>query len=186
MKFCSHCGKELMDEAVICPGCGCPVQSDKTGELSKESDENKIQRKKKNKKIAITIIATLLCVALLTFFVSIPLRHKMESNKKNEIIKVLSGREFEWNDDTTYSIYRVKYSFDDEGNCEKSSYFYAPSFSSEKPYESDYTFDWTYEIKFRKKSVYVVLSNDDELKIKYDDDGEIVALYDPEERRTYE
>lgn len=26
MKFCQHCGKELLDEAVICPGCGCPVQ----------------------------------------------------------------------------------------------------------------------------------------------------------------
>lgn len=23
MKFCSKCGKEIMDEAVICPGCGC-------------------------------------------------------------------------------------------------------------------------------------------------------------------
>ena len=23
MKFCSKCGKELMDEAVVCPGCGC-------------------------------------------------------------------------------------------------------------------------------------------------------------------
>lgn len=26
MKFCIHCGKEIMDEAVICPGCGCSVQ----------------------------------------------------------------------------------------------------------------------------------------------------------------
>lgn len=25
MKFCSKCGKEIMDEAVICVGCGCPV-----------------------------------------------------------------------------------------------------------------------------------------------------------------
>lgn len=25
MKFCTHCGKELCDEAVICPGCGCAV-----------------------------------------------------------------------------------------------------------------------------------------------------------------
>ncbi|MBQ2933385.1 MAG: zinc-ribbon domain-containing protein [Clostridia bacterium] len=25
MKFCTHCGKELLDEAVICPGCGCAV-----------------------------------------------------------------------------------------------------------------------------------------------------------------
>ena len=23
MKFCSKCGKELHDEAIICPGCGC-------------------------------------------------------------------------------------------------------------------------------------------------------------------
>lgn len=25
MKFCSHCGKEIMDEAVVCPHCGCEV-----------------------------------------------------------------------------------------------------------------------------------------------------------------
>lgn len=25
MKFCTKCGKELFDEAVVCPGCGCPV-----------------------------------------------------------------------------------------------------------------------------------------------------------------
>ena len=23
MKYCSKCGKQLFDEAVICPGCGC-------------------------------------------------------------------------------------------------------------------------------------------------------------------
>ena len=27
MKFCQHCGKEILDEAVICPGCGCSVQT---------------------------------------------------------------------------------------------------------------------------------------------------------------
>ena len=25
MKYCTHCGKELLDEAVICVGCGCSV-----------------------------------------------------------------------------------------------------------------------------------------------------------------
>lgn len=25
MKYCSKCGKEIFDEAVICPGCGCPT-----------------------------------------------------------------------------------------------------------------------------------------------------------------
>lgn len=25
MKFCTHCGKGLMDEAVVCTNCGCAV-----------------------------------------------------------------------------------------------------------------------------------------------------------------
>lgn len=29
MQFCSKCGKEIMDDAVICPGCGCAVQNAK-------------------------------------------------------------------------------------------------------------------------------------------------------------
>lgn len=27
MKFCSHCGKEVADEAVICLNCGCKTQN---------------------------------------------------------------------------------------------------------------------------------------------------------------
>ena len=27
MKYCTHCGKELLDEAVICIGCGCVVEN---------------------------------------------------------------------------------------------------------------------------------------------------------------
>ncbi len=34
MKFCEKCGQELVDEAVICPGCGCAVGRP----VSKESD----------------------------------------------------------------------------------------------------------------------------------------------------
>ena len=26
MKYCEKCGKEIMDEAVVCPGCGCAVR----------------------------------------------------------------------------------------------------------------------------------------------------------------
>ena len=28
MKFCQKCGNQLLDEAVICPKCGCAVSSD--------------------------------------------------------------------------------------------------------------------------------------------------------------
>ena len=33
MKICSKCGKELFDETVICPGCGCPVSSEELHKL---------------------------------------------------------------------------------------------------------------------------------------------------------
>ena len=28
MKFCTHCGKDVLDDALICPHCGCSVQYD--------------------------------------------------------------------------------------------------------------------------------------------------------------
>lgn len=27
MKYCTKCGKEIMDEAIVCPGCGCSQQA---------------------------------------------------------------------------------------------------------------------------------------------------------------
>ena len=30
MKYCSHCGKEIMDAAVVCPHCGCSVNDGQT------------------------------------------------------------------------------------------------------------------------------------------------------------
>lgn len=29
MKYCSKCGKEILDEAVICPHCGCAADNRK-------------------------------------------------------------------------------------------------------------------------------------------------------------
>lgn len=40
MKYCSKCGKELFDEAVICVGCGCPVES----HTAKKTDNNEYNR----------------------------------------------------------------------------------------------------------------------------------------------
>lgn len=51
MKFCSHCGSEIMEEAVICVHCGCKVESGNTG-----SD-------KKTMKLLIKIFMILGCVA---------------------------------------------------------------------------------------------------------------------------
>lgn len=36
--FCSKCGKEIMDEAVICPGCGCPVSGKELSPTASQED----------------------------------------------------------------------------------------------------------------------------------------------------
>lgn len=179
MKFCEKCGKELLDEAVVCVGCGCPVQADEGINLNKELDEFEIQRRKKKTKRTIIIVSAVVCIAVALFFVSISIVNSFKSNK---IIKELSGEKFEYNGDTSYSIDRDSYTFDDEGNCEDYSYFYG--ITMDDPME--FTFNWTYKIEFKKNSAYVVLSNGDKLKIKYDEEGEIIGLYDSEERKTYE
>lgn len=47
MKFCYKCGKELLDDAVLCPHCGCMVNdnknnSTKTIEISSNISESEI------------------------------------------------------------------------------------------------------------------------------------------------
>lgn len=36
MKYCSHCGAEILDEAVICPKCGCAVEGGILDQKKKE------------------------------------------------------------------------------------------------------------------------------------------------------
>lgn len=44
MKYCEKCGNELMDEAVIYPNCGCPVQN-----LTTNISENIIEKENASK-----------------------------------------------------------------------------------------------------------------------------------------
>lgn len=61
MKYCTHCGKELFDEAIICPGCGVAVES--FAEPKKKAKEKKPVNKKKVLITAIAIAAALLLLA---------------------------------------------------------------------------------------------------------------------------
>ena len=43
MKYCVHCGNELLDEAIICPKCGCASESTKKAEvLSNSSSKSRL------------------------------------------------------------------------------------------------------------------------------------------------
>ncbi len=39
MKFCTKCGKEIFDEAVICPHCGCSTESNNTSKKVNSEDD---------------------------------------------------------------------------------------------------------------------------------------------------
>ncbi len=38
--YCSKCGKEILDEAVICPHCGCAVASEEKKEVTETTKAN--------------------------------------------------------------------------------------------------------------------------------------------------
>lgn len=38
--FCKKCGKEIMDEAVVCVHCGCAVSPEGAKKLSNQTDED--------------------------------------------------------------------------------------------------------------------------------------------------
>ncbi len=45
MKYCTKCGNELFDEAVICPKCGCPVENAKLPQTIDRSSGSKTATK---------------------------------------------------------------------------------------------------------------------------------------------
>ena len=55
MKNCPKCGRELFDEAVICPGCGCPVET-----ADEEKDSNSTPKAIAYGAIVLGIVATVL------------------------------------------------------------------------------------------------------------------------------
>ncbi len=60
MKYCTHCGKELFDEAVMCPACGTMIAAPETP--TEKPKERKPVDKKKVIRITIAAVAALLLV----------------------------------------------------------------------------------------------------------------------------
>lgn len=55
MKYCNKCGNELLDEAVICPKCGCASGNSLADEKQKENAKNR----------TISVIVALVGIAIL-------------------------------------------------------------------------------------------------------------------------
>ena len=86
MKYCTHCGKELLDEAVVCPSCGCRAESTTSSPILDEED-------KKIFKLIIKVFLVIGCIAsgwaLIPLLWTIPLTtHVFKKLNKNEPIGI--------------------------------------------------------------------------------------------------
>lgn len=72
--FCKYCGKELSEQAIVCPGCGClasasrpaeteaPMQVEQAPFIEQESAEGKLVKNEKKAKIFSVLGFIFLCV----------------------------------------------------------------------------------------------------------------------------
>ncbi len=107
MKYCSKCGNELMDEAVICPKCGCPVENAEK------------PKKKKGLKIALIVFSVLIVIYLIGFFFG----DKTSSNTNDEVAYTCTQDVIEnlmelTNNPHSMKVYTVKYDFAGENPAE--------------------------------------------------------------------
>lgn len=64
MKYCKHCGAELLDEAVICPKCGCPT-GDTNTVVTTPTNANAIAAPKPG--LTVSIIGFVIAVVMTLF-----------------------------------------------------------------------------------------------------------------------
>ena len=72
MKYCSKCGKELLDEAVICVGCGCAVEAQRSNQITQITLDTEVKcyyLEKNHRKFMTFVIAgfSLLLLGIISF-----------------------------------------------------------------------------------------------------------------------
>lgn len=70
MKYCRHCGKEIMDEAVICISCGCMVEDCNPYQLKKATTDPAVLLDNLSNRVCINGIICLI-IGVLQIFCSI-------------------------------------------------------------------------------------------------------------------
>ena len=167
MKFCKNCGKELLDEAVICPNC-----ETRTG----EGEQPKPIKEKTHmdaKKIAMMVgLAVVLVVVILVGIIV------WNHIRTEQVKEQLAGNMFSYLDDSLYSASYFYYDFDDDANC--TYYYYYPNIM-----DDGIEYERSYEVKFKNGRVFLVFSSDI-LEVRYDGYGEIECLYDIDTKEIYD
>ena len=110
MQYCQKCGKEIVEDSIVCLNCGCAVAMEQSASMDQKPEKNS------KKKIVLIIIAAILSVALLIagYFLYNYIRTM-------QVIEDLSGQCFIYTDIKSYpSLGEISYTtkkmdFDNEG-----------------------------------------------------------------------
>lgn len=158
MKYCSKCGKELFDEAVMCPECGHNLDSQPEQVPAPKKPAGK-------KKIVSIIVSVVVLIGLLVggFF-------GWRYFKIEQVKKDLMENEFAYEERTTYTYTEKRFSFDATGACTYQFYMYGL-------FDTDYTYPRQYEIEIKNGKVFLNFDSIT-LEVEYNDYGEIKQLCD--------
>lgn len=176
MKYCTHCGNALDDNAQICMSCGCPVEntavpsafSPAPPPVAKKDFLTKLTTKH-------WIIIAVSIVVLIGLIVGgIFLGREI---KKQQIIDELIGRTFTYKEYGTYNLSIRKLSFKDNVLVD---YYHAESIL-----DTEMEFTRYYTIKFDGNDPYILIGSDI-YYIEYDRHGNIDSLHNSIDDETYE
>lgn len=176
MKYCTHCGNALDDNAQICMSCGCPVEnaavpsafSPAPAPVAKKEFLTKLTTKH-------WIIIAVSIVVLIGLIVGgIFLGREI---KKQQIIDELIGRTFTYKEYGTYNLSIRKLSFKDNVLVD---YYHAESILDTEMEITRY-----YTIKFDGNDPYILIGSDI-YYIEYDRHGNIDSLHNSIDDETYE
>lgn len=113
MRYCEKCGNEIMDEAVICPGCGCAVMNENS--LVQTEVTKSPKTKRKVKKIWIILAAVVLLLGAVAAILFLPRDLKLDdiqqTNVVTAIIRYGLPKKISSNEDGVYLTYEDKVDF---------------------------------------------------------------------------
>lgn len=176
MKYCTHCGNALDDNAQICTSCGCPVENAAVPSAFSPAPPPVAKKDFLTKLTTIHwIIIAVSIVALIGLIVGgIFLGREI---KKQQIIDELVGRTFTYKEYGTYNLTIQKLTFID---TLKADYYYSSSIL-----DTEMEFTRYYTVEFDGSNPYIVMGTD-EYYIEFDRYGNIDSLHNAIDDETYE
>lgn len=91
MKYCTYCGKELFDEAVICPGCGCKAEYNQPVVKNVEAPKKTKTTFKMSKTLKLWIFfgAVAVIIGAVAAVLFMPRNIKMDDFKRTDLVSAI-------------------------------------------------------------------------------------------------